>query len=209
MGMGPTWLGRRQVLDQEPGLGHAPVRKFRDSDHFKCDLVCQPGVSLLLPGLDRMEGRKPSQHTERGPPLFSCSTDVRPGPALVPEAVGGRWRFQRWKDCPARPPRLGKSLMQRRHVRCHRTVCTGPHSLSVRWRSMLPLYRGENRLRAGKRLAQSHSQSAERRGQWTRLCLGLLPAQGAAAPGFRASRWLGLFPDLDSEPRHSCTLCLK
>lgn len=164
MGMGPTWLGRRQALDQEPGLGHAPGWKFRDSDHFRCDLVCQPGVSLLLPGLDRVEGRKPSRHTERGPPLSSCSTDIRPRPALVPEAVGGQWRFKRRKDCPTRPPCLGKSLMQQRHVRCRGTVCTGPHSISVRWRSMLPRYRGENGLRAGKRLTQSHSQSAKRNG---------------------------------------------
>lgn len=54
-GMDAMWLGRRQALDQEPGLGPAPVRKFRDYDRFTCDLACQPCVSLLCPGLDWMQ----------------------------------------------------------------------------------------------------------------------------------------------------------
>lgn len=89
--------------------------------------------------------------------------------SLAPQVsvTGLPWSHRLWvgggvsrggKIAPLGPPGLGKSLMQRGHVKlCHGTVSTRPHSLSVRWRSMLPLYRGENRLRAGKRRARSHS----------------------------------------------------
>lgn len=125
--------------------------------------------------------------------LHRCQTRACPGPI----GCGWGWRFQRRKDCPTQPPRLGE--VSNAVEACQALSWDGLHSssLSERWRSMLPLYRGENRLRAGQRRTQSHSQSAELRGQWTRSCLGLLPAQEAAAGGFRASPWLGLLPDLD------------
>lgn len=34
--------GGRQAVDQEPGLGHAPGQSFKESDHFKFNLVFQP-----------------------------------------------------------------------------------------------------------------------------------------------------------------------
>lgn len=137
--------------------------------------------------------------------LHRCQTRACPGP----RGCGWMVAFPGVEGLPHTAPMPGEEPNAAEARPLHSTVFTSPHSLSVRWRSMLPLYRGESRLRAAKRFAQSHSQSAERRGQWTRSCLGLFPAQEAAARGFRASPWLGLLPDLDSELRHSCTQCLK
>lgn len=136
MGVDLTCLeGGRQVVDQEPGLGHAPVQNFRDSDHFQCNLVFQPWIGWS----------EENPHSTRSLGL-QCS--------LAPQMsdMGLAWSNRLWmgggisrgiKDCPTLAPMLGEeaNAARGRSSPVMGSVFTSPHNLSVRWKSILPFYR--------------------------------------------------------------------